>query len=83
MKARVKQICIICIGWIFLVLGVVGLFLPFLQGILFIFVGIACLSVSSVRLQKYLFAVGERHPKFGKHHQRAHAFIKRLFRLDL
>ncbi len=32
------------LGWTFLILGVAGLFLPFLQGILFILVGLFLLS---------------------------------------
>ncbi len=35
------------VGWALLVLGVIGLFLPLLQGILFIFSGLAVLSTES------------------------------------
>ena len=37
------------LGWIFIVLGVAGLFLPFLQGILFLLVGIYLLGLGSAR----------------------------------
>jgi uncharacterized membrane protein YbaN (DUF454 family) len=32
------------VGWVFVILGVVGLFLPILQGILFLLVGLGILS---------------------------------------
>lgn len=44
MKAKVKHYLIIAVGWIFLILGIIGLFLPFLQGILFILIGLYILS---------------------------------------
>ena len=34
-------------GWLLIILGVIGLFLPFLQGILFLFSGLALLSTES------------------------------------
>ncbi len=44
-------------GIVFLILGLIGLFLPILQGILFIVIGLMCLSKSSaaVRLKKIQF----------------------------
>src|SRR5690242_7129593 len=43
-RASRGRIAGIVTGWIFLVLGVVGLFLPFLQGILFLVIGLLILS---------------------------------------
>jgi len=39
-----KRIVVLIAGWSFILLGIVGLFLPFLQGVLFILVGIIILS---------------------------------------
>ena len=52
-------------GIVFLILGVIGLFLPILQGILFIVIGLMCLSKSSatVRLKKIQFK--KRFPRLG------------------
>lgn len=44
MKERIKKILRLTLGWLLLFLGIVGLFLPFLQGILFILGGLAILS---------------------------------------
>jgi hypothetical protein len=44
LKERIKKIIKLTIGWFLLFLGVIGLFLPFLQGILFILGGLAILA---------------------------------------
>lgn len=41
---RKRNWLVFVLGWTFLVLGVAGLFLPFLQGVLFILVGLFLLS---------------------------------------
>ena len=52
-------------GSAFVVLGIIGLFLPILQGILFIVIGLMCLAKGSalVRFKKMTFK--KRFPKFG------------------
>ena len=37
----IKKVGLLIIGWFFIALGILGLFLPFLQGILFILIGLA------------------------------------------
>jgi uncharacterized membrane protein YbaN (DUF454 family) len=51
MVIRVSRIVF---GVTFLVLGVIGLFLPFLQGILFLVVGLTLLSAESDRARRLL-----------------------------
>jgi uncharacterized membrane protein YbaN (DUF454 family) len=63
----IKKIGLLIIGWLFIVLGMVGLFLPFLQGILFILIGLAILSSRSETIKRLLKHFGERYPH---HHQR-------------
>ena len=60
--ARIKWLII---GGAFILLGIVGLFLPILQGILFIVIGIMCLARGSatVRAQKMNFK--KRFPRIG------------------
>ena len=60
--ARIKWLII---GGAFVLLGIVGLFLPILQGILFIAIGIMCLARGSatVRAQKMNFK--KRFPRIG------------------
>jgi len=38
---NLKPVAVIAIGWIFVVLGIAGLFLPVLQGILFLLIGLS------------------------------------------
>ena len=54
------------IGWMFLVAGIAGLFLPFLQGILFIFVGLMILSSQFEWARKVLVNARNRFPKMAE-----------------
>lgn len=51
------------LGWTFLGLGVLGLFLPFLQGILFLLIGLYLLSKSSPWAKYLLERMKMRYPK--------------------
>jgi uncharacterized membrane protein YbaN (DUF454 family) len=51
-------------GSFFILLGIVGLFLPFLQGILFIIMGLVILSKESKTAHRILERWKERHPEF-------------------
>lgn len=44
MEPGIKKAIILIIGWGFVLLGIVGLFLPVLQGILFLMIGLTILS---------------------------------------
>ena len=79
---KLKKIGILMIGWIFLLVGIVGLFLPVLQGILFIMIGLAILSSRSRTIQRFLKHLGERYPH---HHERVVIWrekIKKWFKID-
>ena len=54
------------VGYGFLVLGVLGLFLPFLQGFLFLIVGLLILSRHALWAARLLDWVKRRHPKAGE-----------------
>lgn len=58
-----KKIGILIIGWIFIGLGIVGLFLPILQGILFIMIGLAILSSRSKLIRRFLKYLEGRYPR--------------------
>jgi uncharacterized protein len=49
-------------GLCLLVLGIAGLFLPILQGVLFIFLALALLATESRRVQVLLDTLKRRHP---------------------
>lgn len=64
-------------GWAFVLLGIVGLFLPILQGVLFLFVGITLLSLASPRVRLWRIRLGRRFPAFRATQQRARAWMVR------
>ena len=66
MNARVKRLLIWCLGWVFIVLGILGLFLPVLQGILFLLIGLYLLSSTSPWAERLLNRLRERFPKISK-----------------
>jgi uncharacterized membrane protein YbaN (DUF454 family) len=58
-----KVILLQALGYAFLVLGVFGLFLPFLQGILFILIGLIILARHAAWAQRLLDRFRAQHPK--------------------
>jgi uncharacterized protein len=58
-----KAILLQAAGYGFLVLGVIGLFLPFLQGILFLLIGLLILARHAAWAQRLLDRFREQHPK--------------------
>jgi len=53
-------------GWTFVILGVLGLFLPILQGILFLAIGLSVLSLVSPRARFLRQRVRRRFPTIGR-----------------
>jgi uncharacterized protein len=60
MRQRLWKLGKITLGVLLLVLGVIGLFLPFLQGILFLIMGLSLLSTESSRAKAWLQYLEER-----------------------
>ena len=52
-------------GSAFVVLGIIGLFLPILQGVLFIVIGLMCLTKGSALIRSKKMTLKKRFPKFG------------------
>ena len=52
-------------GSAFVVLGIIGLFLPILQGVLFIVIGLMCLAKGSALIRSKKMTLKKRFPKFG------------------
>jgi uncharacterized membrane protein YbaN (DUF454 family) len=71
----VKGIAIWILGWFFIGLGIVGLFLPFLQGILFIMMGLAILSSRSQTVRRFLRYLEGRYPQ---HYEKVEAWRKKI-----
>jgi|1185.fasta_scaffold849621_2 hypothetical protein len=61
----VRRILILSAGWLFIALGVLGLFLPFLQGVLFLMIGFYLLSLESARARLLRRRLRVRYPGLG------------------
>ena len=81
MTAQLKRIAVLCLGWAFVGLGVLGLFLPILQGILFLLTGLVILSTEYVWAHHLLHKLATRFPKVAAHvdhaRERVARFLKR------
>lgn len=62
MKSFVRA-SLMSLGIIFIIVGIIGLFLPILQGILFLIPGIYLLSITSTRFKALLVRVLSRYPR--------------------
>ncbi|MDA8234697.1 MAG: tellurium resistance protein TerC [Clostridia bacterium] len=84
MKAKIKSLIIQILGWLFILLGILGLFLPFLQGILFILIGLYLLSHQSPWAKNLLRKIRSRFPKLAKTLDQAKAknrkFMEQFFK---
>ncbi len=82
MNRQAKRVLILIAGWSFIALGIVGLFLPILQGVLFILVGLAILSSEYLWAHHLLARLRQRFPKVAHIADeaacRAAAWLKRL-----
>jgi uncharacterized protein len=58
-----KRILLEITGWTFIVLGIAGLFLPVLQGILFLLVGLAILSTQYDWARRWILKLRQRFPE--------------------
>lgn len=62
MSPRVKRFAVLVLGWMFILLGIAGLFLPILQGILFLLIGLVILSSEYVWAHHVLRKLRDRFP---------------------
>jgi uncharacterized protein len=70
-KSLTKRVLVLIAGWGFILLGIVGLFLPVLQGVLFLLVGLIILSSEYVWAHHWLAKLRQRFPKIGRTADRA------------
>ncbi|QKG84896.1 DUF454 family protein [Kroppenstedtia pulmonis] len=80
MKKTIKYIGLQVIGWLFIVLGILGLFLPILQGIAFLIIGMLILSRTSPWAKRLIKRMEKRYPSLSKQMNkiRKHPRWKRL-----
>jgi uncharacterized membrane protein YbaN (DUF454 family) len=60
-----KKIVLEISGWAFIALGIAGLFLPVLQGVAFLLVGLTILSLEHHWARRWVQRLLERFPKAG------------------
>lgn len=65
-------------GIIFIAAGLIGLALPFLQGILFLIIGSILLSISSAKVRAWTESHTRRYPKLHKLVERTEKWIVRI-----
>jgi uncharacterized membrane protein YbaN (DUF454 family) len=65
-RSWLARMAILTFGWIFIILGILGLFLPILQGILFLAIGGMLLSMESPRAQRIMERLRNRYPTLDK-----------------
>lgn len=71
MKILVRHV----FGWFFIFLGVIGLFLPILQGVLFLFIGAIILAPEVPFFQRIIKKLEGKHPRT---FARAKLFLRRI-----
>ncbi len=84
MKPQIKRIVLLLFGWGFILLGIAGLFLPILQGVLFLLIGLFILSSEYIWAHRLLTRLRERFPAFGRKAdqaaEKAAAWLRRFSR---
>ncbi len=73
MRVSLHRAAMLVLGWILIVLGIAGLFLPFLQGILLLVAGLWVLSRESEWLRRRLDRVRGSHPRMAEVEEKAKA----------
>ena len=78
MIRHTKRAIVFFIGLIFLFLGIIGLALPFLQGILFIAIGLLLLSIYSPTLREWVERHTRTYPKLHEVVLKIQQFVGRI-----
>lgn len=84
-NSKLRKLILLVLGWGFVVLGILGLFLPILQGILFLAVGVILLAQVSPRVRLLRQRLRRRYPQaagvFDKAEKKASQWLARVARL--
>ena len=63
MKKHAKRVLVLTVAIIFIILGLAGTVLPFLQGFLFIAIGLMLLSFYSPKIRLFIEKHTEKYPR--------------------
>ena len=69
--SRLKRIATYVVGWGFIILGILGIVLPILQGVIFLLIGLYILSTISPWAARMLERLRKRFPKIADQFDRA------------
>ena len=79
MKYYAKKVLVQSVGLAFILLGLVGLVLPILQGILFLIVGLLLLSIHSHSVRSFVHTFAGKHPKAAYYVNKVERFLNKIF----
>lgn len=83
MDTKTKKLVVLSVGWCFLALGVAGLFLPVLQGVLFLIIGLTILSSEYAWAHHILQKARNRFPTVASRcdeaSHKAHLWLQKIF----
>ena len=86
MKAAFKRAGVLVVGWAFVLVGIAGLFLPVLQGVLSILIGLFILSSEYIWAHHLLEKIRRRFPRVASQldhaKQRGAHWLHRIFRRE-
>lgn len=84
MQTKIKKFFVLLLGWGFIALGVVGLFLPVLQGMLFLVIGLTIISSEYAWAHHLLKRARDRFPtvalRCDEASHKAHLWLQKIFR---
>lgn len=78
MKKKIKKILVLSIGIIFIIFGLLGLILPFLQGIIFLSVGFLLLFSRFPKAQLWADKHTEKYPHLHKIIKKIESWLKKI-----
>lgn len=78
MRKKIKRGFVLIAGVAFVAFGIIGLVLPFLQGILFLAIGLILLSLWSPRIREFVDRHTVKYPKIHKVVREVEGWVVRI-----
>lgn len=78
MKKHVRRVILDFFGIVFILMGVFGIFLPFLQGFIFLTIGFYLLSLNSQICDSFLRKFFRKHARFEYFFNKIDTFLKKI-----
>ena len=73
-----KKTALLVVGVLFLILGVVGLALPFLQGFLFLIVGFLLISITVPQVREWSVKHTQKYPRLHEKVEKIDAWLRNM-----